>query len=605
MGLIKNPSELVSNSAVKMLIYGQPGQGKSTLALSSPNPVLLDFDGGAHRINGLHQVPTLPVQSWDDIVSLLNGNELDPFESIVIDTAGKMLDFMSVYIMRNDPKMRMRDGSLSLKGYGARKVMFINFLSQCMTKRKNLIFVAHEKEDKDGDKRYIRPEIGGSSSADLLKELDLVGYMRANGYQREICWSGTDQFYGKNACNLVPVMAVPTILDQNGMPTGENNLLKGIFTSYNNYLSQQRQLRASYDTLIGRINAAIAKVDSVEAANKLWMQFQGITHVWNSKTAAKVALDAKCASLGLTFNDAKMSTKQHNEPSFFFSPTLLDCFCGYISAEAEWEKYYGDSEEPKYSVSEYEEIKFQELIDRINRVPHEPIEAADKGTAWNDLVDTLLHNTKCGNTKFVRLYHDANGMITEDGEPNAKVIGIRAYINDFTFDFDFNFALNAAVYFGKHIIMSDGMELNGSPTDACLSQVLVEAPIETRYGVVDLYGFIDEMRFNKVYDIKTTSRYEFGKYKDYNQRFVYPYCLIESGMAESIDFFEFTAYALKGGNSKSPLITGTQYSEIYNYDHDAAKKHIKDVCERFIEFIMANKDLITDNNIFKRHSHKH
>lgn len=303
MSLIKNPSELVAKATINALIYGQPGLGKSTLALSAPNPVLLDFDGGALRINGFHQKPTLQVNSWADVIAVMNSNELDAFDTIVIDTAGKMLDYMSIFIMQNDPKMRMRDGSLSLKGYGARKVMFVNFLSQCQSKHKNIIFVAHEKEDKDGDKRYIRPEIGGSSSADLLKELDLVGYMRANGYKKEICWTGTDQFYGKNACNLPHVMEVPIILDANGMPTSENVFMRNVVESYNNYLNAQHQMRSNYDALMARINSAIAKIETLEKANVLWGQFQSVNHIWNSKMAAKVALDNKCSSLGFTFND--------------------------------------------------------------------------------------------------------------------------------------------------------------------------------------------------------------------------------------------------------------------------------------------------------------
>jgi len=302
MGLLKKPSELTSVSSFKVLVYGQPGTGKSTVALSAPNPVLLDFDGGAHRINAAHQVDTLQVNSWDDVLTVLRDGELNAYDSIVIDTAGKMLDYMSAYIVRTDPKMGMRDGSLSLKGYGSRKTMFVKFLSQVQSMGKNLIFVAHEKEDKDGDKRFIRPEIGGSSSADLIKELDLVGYMRKNGYQREICWTGTDQFYGKNACNLQPIMVVPTIIDNNGIPNGENNCLSSVFDSYTNYLKVQSDIRAKYDALMTRCNAAIDKIDSLEAANTLWEQFQKVSPIFNSKIAMKMALDNKCSAMGFKFN---------------------------------------------------------------------------------------------------------------------------------------------------------------------------------------------------------------------------------------------------------------------------------------------------------------
>lgn len=303
MGLIKKPSELSAVAVVNSLVYGQPGVGKSTIALSAPNPVLLDFDGGAYRVNGVHQVPTLPVNAWDDVVALMNTNELDEFDTIVIDTVGKMLDFMSAYIMKNDPKMRMRDGSLSLKGYGARKVMFTNFLSWMRMKRKNIVCVAHEREDKDGERRFIRPEIGGSSSADLIKELDLVGYMRKNGLSREICFTGTDQFYGKNSCNLPPIVSVPEVLNENGEPILDNTFLSNVFYSYNQYIAKQHKLRVDFDKLMARINAAIENIDSVEAANTLWSQFQSVNHIWNSKVAAKVSLDAKCMSLGYKFND--------------------------------------------------------------------------------------------------------------------------------------------------------------------------------------------------------------------------------------------------------------------------------------------------------------
>lgn len=61
MGLIKKPNELTVKNALSALIYGQPGMGKTTLALSSPQPLLLDFDGGVHRVNAAHRVDTVQI----------------------------------------------------------------------------------------------------------------------------------------------------------------------------------------------------------------------------------------------------------------------------------------------------------------------------------------------------------------------------------------------------------------------------------------------------------------------------------------------------------------------------------------------------------------
>ena len=67
MGLIKKSNELTVKTTLSALIYGQPGMGKTTLALSAPNPVLFDYDGGIHRVNAAHRVPTVQLKyflSW-------------------------------------------------------------------------------------------------------------------------------------------------------------------------------------------------------------------------------------------------------------------------------------------------------------------------------------------------------------------------------------------------------------------------------------------------------------------------------------------------------------------------------------------------------------
>ena len=92
MGLIKKPCEIAPKNTMSILIYGQPGVGKSTLACSAPVPVLFDFDGGVNRINGAHQVPTIQVTSWTEVSEALAeiDREMPECQSIIVDTCGKI-----------------------------------------------------------------------------------------------------------------------------------------------------------------------------------------------------------------------------------------------------------------------------------------------------------------------------------------------------------------------------------------------------------------------------------------------------------------------------------------------------------------------------------
>lgn len=307
MSLFKSPSQLTSNSTIKCLIYGQPGIGKSTIALSAPQPVLLDFDGGVNRVNKAFQCPTLQVENWEQVLAALEELKQGavPCKSIVIDTAGKMLDYMSDYIMRNDSRMKMRDGSLALKGYGTRKIMFTNFLREVTLMGKNVVFVAHEKEDKDGEIRIVRPEMSGSSLGDLLKELDLVGYMQANGAERAVYWSPQERFYAKNTCNLPQFMKVPQLINEQGAITGNNDFLATIFAGYQTYLAQQNEIAVNYNELLDSIKTSLEGVTDAKTINKAMKDILAMNHIWDSKARASRLLADRAKELKLKFDATK------------------------------------------------------------------------------------------------------------------------------------------------------------------------------------------------------------------------------------------------------------------------------------------------------------
>ena len=68
--------------------------------------------------------------------------------------------------------------------------------------------------------------------------------------------------------------------------------------------------------------------------------------------------------------------------------TLLDAFQSYLDAEKTYNKYF-TSDNPSMTVDEWCDKMYIDLINRINRVPFSS-EAADKGTAFNELVDALI-----------------------------------------------------------------------------------------------------------------------------------------------------------------------------------------------------------------------
>lgn len=256
------------------------------------------------------------------------------------------------------------------------------------------------------------------------------------------------------------------------------------------------------------------------------------------------------------------------KPRYRIYPSLLDSFQDYLDAEILWDQFYGSSEEPEKSVAEFEEKQYQELLDRINRVPFTS-EAASRGTCLNEIVDLINGATDAREDVAVK-------SLKLDG---AQLIA--AAQGRFMFFFDAGFCKELAARY------------KGAVQQAFLSAIL-----PTAYGPVELYGYADEILRDMIFDIKTTSRYDFGKYERHWQRHVYPYCAIETGAMERVTGFEYTAVKLSGGTTRTPLLTGDIIPEFYAYDHGQSRQLLQGICERFIEFLEANRPRITDFKIF-------
>jgi len=254
---------------------------------------------------------------------------------------------------------------------------------------------------------------------------------------------------------------------------------------------------------------------------------------------------------------------------YLFYATLLDAYQDYLSSDKIYQEYWGFSENPEFSEDEFHEKKRLELIDRINRVPFDS-EKADRGTAFNEVIDCLILNRKSDKMKIDRIC---------DPNDNTLVTNIRVIYNEHEFIFPIALCREFADYY-----------------KGAIPQVHVEAVLPTKYGNILLYGYVDELMSASVHDIKTTGKYSAGKFKNHWQHIVYPYCLCESG--SQVRDFEYNIAALNQTKYELKYETFTEfYSYVPEVDNLRLTKHV----EGLIEFIEAHRDLITDKKIFNQH----
>lgn len=305
--LIKKPSELEPKSTISALIYGAPGSGKTTLACSAPAPVMFDFDNGLTRINGAFRVPAVQVTSWEDVLAAIE-EVGDDFKSIIIDTVGSMLIFMEDFIKRENPKLvDFKTKQLTLKGYGVRKRMFNDFKNNILHRQKNIIFVAHDVETKQGDEVKLRPLISGSSLNDLMQDIDLVGYLEPIGKDRSISFDSCDRFYGKNTCELPPVMKIKNLIDEKGNLVNSNDFLTVVLKQFFQKQKENLKKTCDYEDILLLIDEKINFIVDADTCNVVVEEVKDMQHIWNSKLIASMKIAAKAKELNLTLKNGVYS----------------------------------------------------------------------------------------------------------------------------------------------------------------------------------------------------------------------------------------------------------------------------------------------------------
>lgn len=186
-------------------IYAPPGVGKTSTGYTADAPLLLDFDGGAYR--AANRGDTVQVKAWAD-VSSISAEDLKPYKTLVLDTAGRALDCLAADIISVNPKLG-RGGALTLQGFGELKARFIAFTKLVRSFGLDLVLLVHSDEQKNGDDIIERLDAQGGSKGEIYKVSDIMGRIKIEAGKRTLNFNPTDTAFGKNPAGF-PKFEVPS-----------------------------------------------------------------------------------------------------------------------------------------------------------------------------------------------------------------------------------------------------------------------------------------------------------------------------------------------------------------------------------------------------------
>lgn len=172
---------------LKILVYGDPGVGKTVFAAGAPAPLFIDAEHGTRSLLNhpeFKNVLVLPLRSWEDLENLfleIRAGEFDDIETIVIDSISELQKRqMDELLKAAAAKDRNRNPYLPFQqDYKENTEILRRLVVSFRDLEKNLIITAHSQEatDEGTGTIYQRPAVTPKLASTLEGIMDVLGYL--------------------------------------------------------------------------------------------------------------------------------------------------------------------------------------------------------------------------------------------------------------------------------------------------------------------------------------------------------------------------------------------------------------------------------------------
>lgn len=299
--MIRKPSDISKQEKkIRLLLAGFPGIGKTTLALSSPKPLLIDVDRGIDRVQAKNRRDYIQPENYEELLTDLK-SDLSDYETLVFDTGGKLLDLMKPYVIKQDSKNGQKDGiTLSIKGYGAVGKEFQKLMDFAYyTLNKNVVVIFHAKEDKDGEATKLRILVEGSTKDNVWQPMDLGGFMEMYNGQRTIGFDNCERYYAKGTHGINGIRSIPS---GNDIP---NDFLTKIFEEVNQNIAKEmkyfEEQNKEYEKVMNEVLPSIENM-TTENVNEVMEILKNTKHILTSEKELKHKFKLKVDELNMQWD---------------------------------------------------------------------------------------------------------------------------------------------------------------------------------------------------------------------------------------------------------------------------------------------------------------
>lgn len=299
MAIVKPENMDFSDKNIIMIISGLPGVGKTTLALSAPDVLLIDTDEGMARVNPAHRKDSSICKTYEELLNDIKTAE-GKYKTVVIDTGGALIDMMKDWAMRTEPSANKKNGGFSLQGYGIIKSEFLR-LSADIKRKFNVIYIFHTTRERNGEEDFYEIVVEGSTRSLVYQPADLAAFCHIANGERYLGFSPTANYNAKAAYGIKGLVKVPELKE--GDP---NDFLTKLFEQVKNNIAKEsadlKPQKETYDKAIEQGKGILESLADPSQALQALEDIRGLEHALTSQKELEAAFKAKTRENGWVYD---------------------------------------------------------------------------------------------------------------------------------------------------------------------------------------------------------------------------------------------------------------------------------------------------------------